>query len=83
MLIESARQVMASHTAAMVDAATGDYLGDAGDAYCRAKPGMILLDAFTASAIVAVYDAISPENRVKLSKMDVTSAVAVVWKVIK
>lgn len=43
----------------------------------------VLLDLFTASAVVQVADALSPANAQRLAGMSVPAAVAVVWKVIE
>ena len=42
----------------------------------------VLVDAQTAQAIVAVYDALKPENQVKFAAMDVTRAGLVAWKLV-
>ena len=43
----------------------------------------VLLDAFTASAIVQVFDGLNPANQQKLRSLgDVTEIAAIVWKVI-
>lgn len=43
----------------------------------------VLLDLFTASAVVQVADALSPANAQRLAGMSLPAAVAVVWKVIE
>ena len=44
--------------------------------------GWVLLDATTAGAMVAVYDAIGPEARAKFDTFDLLRAVDVSWKVL-
>ena len=43
----------------------------------------LLLDATTASMLIVVYDALSPENQTKFAAMDLRKAVAVGWKMVK
>jgi len=38
--------------------------------------------AFTASAVTQVYDALSPEDKVKMESMNTFSLVDVVWKLV-
>jgi len=44
--------------------------------------GWVLLDLFTASAIVEVHDALSAPNRARLAAMDLPRAADLVWKVV-
>ena len=48
----------------------------------RKVDGM-LLDAFTASAIVAVAEKLNPVNRARLEAMPLERAVRIVWKLAK
>lgn len=49
--------------------------------YNRNVDGM-MLDAFSASALVNVYDALSEENKAKLAAMSLDKAMNVVWKLL-
>lgn len=40
----------------------------------------MLLDHFSASALVQIYDALSPENQAKLEAMPLDRAMDIVWK---
>lgn len=46
----------------------------------------VLMDAFTASAVVQVYDALNDENKARIEKVmgeDIVAATNIVWKVVK
>jgi hypothetical protein len=43
----------------------------------------VLLDHFTASMLVQVHDALSPENQAKFGAMSLVRAVDVGWKVVQ
>jgi hypothetical protein len=43
----------------------------------------VIVDLFTASAVVQVYDALNPDNQHKLSNMPAPKLVSVVWKLLK
>ena len=43
----------------------------------------MLLDHFSASALVQIFDALSPENQAKLSAMSLDKAMDIVWKLAK
>jgi hypothetical protein len=43
----------------------------------------VMLDTFTASAIIKVYDAVNDSNKKKLSKLKLPKLVDVVWKLLK
>jgi hypothetical protein len=45
-------------------------------------PDGVLIDIQTANAIVAVYDALSPENREKFTAMSLEKAATVAWKLV-
>lgn len=47
------------------------------------KVNGVLLDHFTAQAIVQVGEALSPESRAKLERMDIVRAATIVWKLAK
>jgi len=42
-----------------------------------------MVDAFSASAYIAVHDALSPPNQMKLEAMPLTKAINIVWKLVK
>lgn len=42
-----------------------------------------LVDAFSASAYVQIYDALNPENQSKIEAMPLTKAMNVVWKLVE
>lgn len=44
------------------------------------KEGWVILDLFTASAILTVWDALSAENRAKLERMPLQRMADVAWK---
>ena len=95
--IDAARKVVDEHTAATIDPTTGAYLGDAFlyegheghedgcecklcELFREAQPG-ILLDGFTASMLVQVFDALNETNRAKFGGLSLLRAVDVGWKV--
>lgn len=43
----------------------------------------VLLDSFTASAVVLVHDGLNEVNRAKFFALPLTKAVTVVWKLVK
>lgn len=51
---------------------------------CQAeKVDGVLLDLTTARAIIAVYEALSPENRAKMETLHVVKCADITWKLIK
>lgn len=48
-----------------------------------AKVGGQTVDAFTASAMIQVYDALNPANRAKFAKMPIRQMADVTWKLVK
>lgn len=42
----------------------------------------VLVDTFTASAIISVYDALSPQKQIEFSSMSVRKMSAVAWKAV-
>jgi hypothetical protein len=50
------------------------------DAKQHDKVDGMLLDTFSASALVQIYDALSPENKAKLEAMTLDRAMDIVWK---
>lgn len=59
------------------------YVKDDGTECKKKDDGAILLDAFTASMLVKVYDKLSEANQAKFSQMSLRQAVDIGWKVIK
>lgn len=45
--------------------------------------GWVYLDAWTASAVCAVYDALNETNKEKLEKLPFMAAINVCWKLVK
>jgi hypothetical protein len=72
-LVASARQIVREHSAACIDNATGKVVPGACPAElverCKDDPeagaGMVVLDAFSASVVVQVFDLLSSENRAR------------------
>ena len=42
----------------------------------------VMLDMFTASAIIQVYDKVNDKNKEKMEKMDLPKLAAAVWKIL-
>jgi len=53
------------------------------DAFTGKKRGWFYLDAFTASAIVAVHDALNEANRQKYVALPLPKLISVTWKLCK
>lgn len=49
----------------------------------RANEGFMILDAFTASHFVQIYDALSQENQAKMNGFTITKQVDVMWKLVQ
>ncbi len=47
------------------------------------KKGWIYLDLFTASALLAAYNALSPENQIKWDKIHLTKLIDFTWRNVK
>lgn len=47
------------------------------------KRGWVILDGFTASAIVQVYDALKPENQAKYAAFPIQKMAAIAFKLMK
>jgi hypothetical protein len=56
---------------------------DVKDAFTGKKRGWIYLDHFTASAVMAVYSRLSPENQERSKKIPLTKLVDFAWKYVK
>jgi hypothetical protein len=96
-LVRSARWITENHQARSIDVLTHKLLdGDANDPAvivennenCRETPrNATILDAFTASMIVQVWDKINEDNRerwrTKMTNVPVMSVVSVLWKAVK
>ena len=82
--IEIFRQVADQHGAMVARPrknAPGEY--DAKPYFTGSHRGWVAVDAFTASAVVRVYNALSPANREKFDKLSLTRAVDITWSVLK
>ena len=73
--INAARKVYSEHQYA--------YVKDDGAKCKKSAEGAILLDAFTASMLVKVYDKLNETNQAKFAQMGLRQAVEIGWKVIK
>ena len=51
--------------------------------HTAAKVDGVLVDGFTASAIINVHDQLNPVNRAKFAALPLRKIVAVTWKLIK
>jgi len=51
-----------------------------GDAPMCAKVNEVMVDSFSASVIVQVYDALNPDNRAKIERMPVMLAADICFK---
>jgi hypothetical protein len=80
-LIDVARMVRTQHQAHLVRERTPGDL-DAKPYGSGSKRGWVCLDAVTASAVVAVHDALKPENQAKFSSLPVEQAIRVTWKLV-
>lgn len=78
-VVDSARTVVETHSHVMVDADTGEIVGDAWTKY----PNGLVLDAVTANVLCMVYDALSEKARKTLLEMPVQRAVDIAWKLVK
>lgn len=56
---------------------------DVKDAFSGKKKGWFYMDAFTASAIVAVYEGLNEQNRLKYLALPLPKLVNVTWKLVK
>lgn len=82
--IEVARKVVAEKQAHLFRErkdATGQY--DAKSYDGGSKRGWVILDGFTASAIVQVHDALNEQNRAKYAAMPIQKMAAVAFKLMK
>ncbi len=52
------------------------------DEHQAAKVDGVLVDGFTASAVINVHDQLSPVNRAKFAALPLAKLVAVTWKLI-
>lgn len=73
--INAARKVYSRHQYA--------YVNDKGEECKEEDEGAMILDAFTASMLVKVYDNLGEITRTKFSQMGLRQAVEIGWKVIK
>jgi len=48
-----------------------------------AKIQGVMVDAFSASAAIQIYDALNPENQRKMAGLPIKKLIAVVWKLAK
>lgn len=71
--IAAARWIKEHHSARRVDPKTGELIPEN-------KRGGMLLDAFSASALTAVYDSLSEQNKAKLLAMPVARAVEICFQ---
>lgn len=81
--IEVARLVKAEgvHVFRERKGAPGEY--DAKPFFQGSRRGWVALDAFSASAIVTVHDALNETNRAKFAALPLAKAAAVAFKLIK
>ena len=56
---------------------------DIKEAFSGKKRGWFYMDVFTASAIVAVYNALNEKNKAKYSTLPLPKLINVTWKLIK
>jgi hypothetical protein len=73
--INAARKVYNRHQYA--------YVNDKGEECKEKDEGAMMLDAFTASMLVKIYDNLGEANQAKFAQMDLRQAVKIGWKVIK
>jgi hypothetical protein len=59
------------------------YHYDVKDAFTGKKKGWFYMDAFTASAMTAVYNALTPENRPKFDCIALPRLIDFTWKHVK
>ena len=57
-------------------------LGTRTDPNGKRRTNRVLVDSFTASAVVQVYDALNETNKAKFATLDLLRMVDVTWKVI-
>lgn len=81
--IDAARQVVETHGFVSVNPESGEVVETKwrGDEVSPSSKG-IVLDLFSASALVQVYDALGPENKAKFAAMPLPQAVEVAFKII-
>lgn len=56
---------------------------DAKPMFTGSKKGWMLVDSFTASAVLQVFNAIGPENQEKMKKLPLLKMVDISWKLVK
>jgi hypothetical protein len=81
--LQHARDTVAEHQFRVVNADTGERMSDEYAYGCQAKAeedGAIILDAYTASMLCQVHDALNAENQAKFAGLSLLRAVNVGWK---
>ncbi len=73
-VIANLRGILARHQAVHLDPATGRR---------ASKRRGVLVDATTATAVITVYDGLSPENQAAFAAMRLLRMVDVAWKVLE
>ena len=77
--IAAARDVYKNHQARRINIETGHLVPNG--RHTRGK--VVLLDGFTASGLVQVYDKLSEENKKKFDSLSLMKAIDVMWKILK
>lgn len=83
--LDAARKIVAEKQYGVVMLDNGRHIGSDRRLTRRSKyrGKVTLLDLFSASALVAVHDALKPENQEKLLSLDVVKACQVAFKCVK
>jgi len=78
--IDAARNVVKNKQYVYINVKTNEFSND--DEY-KKKKGWVLLDLFTASAMVQIYDALKDKaNKEKYGNMNIAQAVDITWKLV-
>lgn len=87
--LDTARRIVERHQFEVVHPVTGDPVeskweeGDEGDTLVAVDGEGVLLDAFTASLMVQVHDALGPDNQARFVAMPLSKAVPFTYKLLE
>lgn len=81
--IEVARKVVAEKSAYLVRPMKGHEGQYDAKPWSGNKRGWMFVDLFSASTLVAVYDAINAEDQAKLDSFELPKAIAIAFKLLK
>jgi hypothetical protein len=82
-IIEASRHVLSNGVSLLRLRKDSTDQFDVKEAFSGKKRGWFYLDAFTASAIVSVHDALNEQNRSKYLALPLPKLITVTWKLCK